>query len=252
MDLIFIERLPYIKTQKAKAKRPFCHVLIHYFNKHVYIGTDFLHTSIWLGMLFGYFGRMRPGEYTKTQYSTPLTSKQITWNPSADSPREVIITFKRSKTNRHGARHELITMGCNCGHKRFGHPSPCPVHLLLKFIKMRKQRFGSMKISEPILVDHKNRMLKYDLLRKFIKRGILLVSQKIRIKLNPKYYTPHSLRVGGCTDLSRIGAALYKVSIFGRWTSDCWKQIYINIDFFDIARLRNTTVDELRNKLWKA
>ena len=239
-----------LKPKKLRPKRPFCHILIHHFNKHVYTENDFLQTSIWLGMLFGYFGGMRPGEYTKTQYSTPLTLRQVTWNPSADSPREVIITLKKSKTNRHGARHEQITMGCNCGRRRFGHPSPCPVHLLLKFIKMRKQRFGALKLSEPILVDHRNRMLKYDSLRKFIKGGIVLVSQNTGIKLNPKYYTPHSLRVGGCTDLSRAGAVPYKVSIFGRWTSDCWKQIYVNIDFFDIARLRNTTVDELRNKLW--
>ena len=92
--------------------------------------------------------------------------------------------------------------------------------------------------------------LKYEYLRKFIKNGITIVSQNTGINLNPKYYTPHSLRVGGCTDLFRAGAVPYKVSIFGRWSSDCWKQIYVNIDFFDIARLRNTTMDELRNKLW--
>ena len=77
-----------------------------------------------------------------------------------------------------------------------------------------------------------------------------MVSEKIDVKLNPKYYTPHSLRVGGCTDLSREGATSYKVSRFGRWSSDCWKHIYVNIDFIDLARLRNETVEELRNKLF--
>ena len=106
---------------------------------------------------------------------------------------------------------------------------------LLQLMKLRQQRFGGIKLNQPVLVDHKNRILKYDMLRKFIKQGISIVSTTTGIKLNPKYYTPHSLRHGGCTDLSRLGAASYKVSIFGRWNSDCWKQMYVNIDFFDIA-----------------
>ena len=239
-----------LKPKKLRPKRPLCHILIHYFNKHVYIKGDFLHTNIWLGMLFGYFGGMRPGEYVMRKYSTPLLLRQIKWNPCADSPREVIITLNKSKTNRQGARQEQVTMSCNCGRKRFGYPSPCPVHILLELMKMRKQRFGVIKLNQPVLVDHKNRILKYDMLRKFIKQGISLISTASGIRLNPKYYTPHSLRHGGCTDLSRLGAASYKVSIFGRWSSDCWKQIYVNIDFFDIARLRHTTVDALRSKLW--
>ena len=239
-----------LKPKKIRPKRPFCHILIYYFNKYVFTEGDFLHTSIWLGMLFGYFGGMRPGEYTKTSHSTPLLLKQITWNPSADAPREVIITLHRSKTNRHGAKKEQITLDCNCGKHRFGYPSPCPVHLLVKFLMMRKQKFGSMKLSQPLLVDYKNKRLKYDLLRKFIKNGITTVSKRTGVTLSPRYYTPHSLRVGGCTDLSRLGAASYKVSIFGRWTSDCWKQIYVNIDFIDLARLRGTTVAVLRNQLF--
>ena len=239
-----------LKPKKLRPKRPFCHILIHHFNKHVIKKRDFLHTSIWLGMLFGYFGGMRPGEYSKRKYSTPLTLRQITWNPSADSPREVIITLKKSKANRFGDKREQITLGCKCGKKRFGYASPCPVHTLISFLKRRKKKFGAINLSQPVLVDHKNRILKYDVIRKFIKQGIPIVSQATGVALDPKYYTPHSLRHGGCTDLSRLGTASYKVSIFGRWNSDCWKQIYINIDFFDIARLRNTTVDALRNHLW--
>lgn len=239
-----------LKPKELRPKRPFCHIMIHYFNEHVIKKKDFLHASIWLGMLFGYFGGMRPNEYSKTKYSTPLTLRQLTWNPSADSPREVIITLKKSKTNRFGSKHEQVTMGCNCGQKRFGYPSPCPVHLLLSFLKMRRDRFGSVNLSQPVLVDQKNKILKYDVVRKFIKRGIPIISRASGISLESKYYTPHSLRHGGCTDLSRAGAASYKVSIFGRWTSDCWKQIYVNIDFFDIARLRDTTVDAMRSQLW--
>ena len=92
------------------------------------------------------------------------------------------------------------------------------------------------------MVAHKKKALSYGRLRKFIKTGIKLVGKAFNIKLNPKYYTPHSLQVGGCTDLSRAGATSCKVSTFGRWISDFWKQIYVNIDFLDLARPHGTTV----------
>ena len=123
--------------------------------------------------------------------------------------------LKESKTNRHGSKREQITLGCNCGSEGLGYDSPCPVHLLVKFILMMKKKFASMSLSEQILVDYKNQGLRCDLLKKFIKRGNTTVSQEIGIKLNPKNYTPHSLRVGGCTDLCMAGASSYKVSIFG-------------------------------------
>ena len=109
-----------LKPKKLRPKRPFCHILMHHFAKYVYARDDFLYNSIWLGMMFGYFGGMRPGEYSKTRYSKTLKMKQITWNPSADNPKEVIITLTKSKTNRFGERQEQIVMGCKCTKKRFG------------------------------------------------------------------------------------------------------------------------------------
>ena len=66
------------KPKQLRPKRSFCHILIHYFLKFVYHKDDFLYTSIFLGMLLGYFGGMRPGEYTKTKHSNTLLLRQIT------------------------------------------------------------------------------------------------------------------------------------------------------------------------------
>ena len=56
-----------LRPKKPRPKRSFCHILIHQFNKHVYIRNDFLQTIVCLGLLFGHFGGMRSGECTKTQ-----------------------------------------------------------------------------------------------------------------------------------------------------------------------------------------
>ena len=239
-----------LRPKKLRPKRPICHVFIYYFNKYYIPKRNIEFLSAWVSCLFGYYGGLRPNEFCKTRDGPTLKIKQVQWNPNADKPIEVIITLHKSKTNRYGNKFEQIPMKCRCGTSRFGYKSPCAVHLLKYYLFLRKERFGRFKLSDPLFINNNNTVLKYDMVRRFIKAGIDCVSKKTRISLDKAYYSPHCLRIGGCTDLSREGTAAHLVSRFGRWASDCWKQIYINLDFFDLARLRGETISDLRTKLF--
>ena len=63
--------------------------------------------------------------------------------------------------------------------------------------------------------------------------------------MNPKHYTPHCLRIGGCTDWARQGKPAWKIERQGRWSSRMWKKTYVNMDWNDIANLHGCTVGDL-------
>ena len=63
--------------------------------------------------------------------------------------------------------------------------------------------------------------------------------------MNPRHYTPHVLRMGGCTDKARKGFPGWKIEKWGRWRSKCWKDVYINLDWMDMASLSGISVSNL-------
>ena len=71
----------------------------------------------------------------------------------------------------------------------------------------------------------------------WMKKCIHAINRKENLSLKPEEYTPHSLRVGGCTDLARNGDSAYFIEQQGRWSSKCWKTTYVNLDWRDISKL---------------
>ena len=65
------------------------------------------------------------------------------------------------------------------------------------------------------------------------------------IGLEEKYYVPHSLRSGRCTDLMRANKPKWAVKKWGRWRSDCWFDHYLKLDVSDIAKISNLTYNDL-------
>ncbi len=67
--------------------------------------------------------------------------------------------------------------------------------------------------------------------------------------MKPKEYTPHTLRVGRCTDLARQGKPGWYIEKAGRWSSKVWKDTYINLDWTDLALLLNRPQSELQHEI---
>ena len=239
-----------LRPPKLRPKRPMCHIFLDYIFQHFIIKNNVEYQAAWVAILFGYWGGLRPNEFAVTRDSTLLRLRDIRWNPNTDNPKEIILVLKKSKTNRYGSKFEQIAMKCRCGTLQFGKPAQCVVHALKTYLLVRYHRFGRLRPRYPLFITQHNTALKYDKIRRFIKAAISCIADKQNISLDTAYYSPHCLRTGGCTDLSRAGTPAHLVSRFGRWNSDCWKQIYINLDFFDLARLRGETVSDLRANLF--
>ena len=67
--------------------------------------------------------------------------------------------------------------------------------------------------------------------------------------MNPEHYTPHCLRLGGCTDWARRGEPSWRIEMQGRWSSQIWRDTYINLDWKDMARIKGCTVSDLQKDI---
>ena len=76
-----------------------------------------------------------------------------------------------------------------------------------------------------------------------------VLNRKLKLEMDPKKYTPHSLRQGGCTDLARYGVPSWRIEMKGRWRSKMWRHTYINTDWRDMARLAKCTVSDLLDRI---
>ena len=99
------------------------------------------------------------------------------------------------------------------------------------------------------LVRYNGKPLQYQHFNTWMKNVIRILNFKLRTKMNPKHYTPHVLRVGGCTDRARNGEQGWQIEKFGRWSSKVWKDTYINLDWSDLAILLNTTQTALQSRI---
>ena len=68
-------------------------------------------------------------------------------------------------------------------------------------------------------------------------------------KMDPSNYTPHALRVGGCTDMARNGSPGWLIEQKGRWSSKIWKDVYINLDWSDLAVWYDTSQSVLLSQI---
>ena len=244
-------------------RKPMCHEFVayawqKYMNKEV---LNFRYWAILNGISLGYWLGLRPGEYAKYKGSRLLKFKALTFRPmprgytlgSDIFPypqviKEMNIRLDFSKTNQHGHEKELLSIECKCNQRRFGMKIKCPVHAMYWYLMGRKMRFGKIKPDDPLLVTEKNKPISWDQVSKFCWNWILDMNDDYDLTMDPGYYTPHALRVGGTTDLGREGTSAWKISQFGRWRSDCWQDVYIKLDFQDLADLRKCTISSIRNQ----
>ena len=187
---------------------------------------------------------MRPSEYAKTRFSQPLTLQQIEFHPSFTYPTSLIVNLYRSKTNQHNNK-EMIIMGCTCKKQILGTWCPCVVHHIKHYINFRNTIYGDNP-NGYFFMKSNGKPLSYDNMNVFLKNCIKHMNNNYNVNFDPKEYTPHSLRVGGCTDFARRGKPGYIIEQAGRWSSKTWKTTYINLDWRDISTLSGVPICELR------
>ena len=79
--------------------------------------------------------------------------------------------------------------------------------------------------------------------------AILTINKNMKLNMNPGHYTPHSLRLGGCTDMIRYGYQAFDIEQKGRWSSQQWRHTYVNLNWRDMANLQDCTVAELKRNI---
>ena len=172
----------------------------------------------------------------------------IEWIPSYKNAKEISLQVMFSKTNKKGDKLEKVYVRCNC--KDETAVIPCTVCHLKYWIKFRNNfHHKKFKTSDFLLILKNGKPFRYDHLNNFMYNAIVNLNKRLNLQFNPHHYPPHSLRLGGCTDMARYGEPGWKIEAQGRWTSEIWKKTYINMDWTDIAKLNNCTVGELLSKV---
>ena len=187
---------------------------------HLEKAFEYINLKTYTGLLtasalcIGYFFGGRIGEYSphsRKDWKHVVLRKDLQFVGRKPGYSALNIDFKLHKTNKLGLYSGKVDCigSCDAG--------ICPVHIILKFIKLRDSEFGKDVHNEPLLLRLTNRPLAQYAINNMIKNLI------IKMKLNPLYYSSHSLRAGRATDLARAMKPAWFIKKWGRWRSDCWE-----------------------------
>ena len=144
----------------------------------------------------------------------------------------LIIDFRKHKTNKLGIYSGKVEAICSCK------TGICPVHIIDKYMRWRESEYGPA-IKSPLLLRLDNRPIPQHHVNFLIKNLV------IKMGLDPKLYSSHTLRSGRATDLARALKPAWFIKKWGRWRSDCWQDFYAKLDFSDIAKISNLSLHEL-------
>lgn len=92
----------------------------------------------------------------------------------------------------------------------------CPLHHLRQYLSLRGTKQG------PLFINCDNSILLMATFRNHFKKILSFLD------MSPKYYKPHSFRIGACTQAILSGYPENKVMAMGRWKSSAYKR-YIRI-----------------------
>ena len=207
--------------------------------------SDFFTVSLCTMTLLAYGALLRPSEFAKRQHCAVLNRKQIKFHPSHKHPTEIILSLYSSKTNKLNIEERLI-IPCVCKSKLANTWCPCPVHMIKYYVSLRDKLF---KKNGPLFVNNKGARkgspISYYTFNKFLKSAITIFNSKLNLNLNPSHYTPHVIRVGSTTDLVRHGYSPHFIQRRGRWLSQIWRHIYINLIWEDISLISKLSISQL-------
>ena len=223
-----------IKPSKSRPRNPFTFF-------HLKKAFKWINLNTYNGLLMastlsiGYFFGGRIGEYSphsREDWKSIVLREDLQFIGNSTNPRGLIIDFKLHKTNKFGIYSGKVECICSCN------LGICPVHIIYKFVRYRDSEYGP-SLKHPLLLQLKELPLPQYAVNHMIKNLIL------KMGLDPKLYSSHSLRAGRATDLARAMKPAWFIKKWGRWRSDCWQDFYAKLDMSDIAKISNLTWHEL-------
>ena len=225
------------RPSEERPKRPFTYFhllgILDLIDRETFTGW-----MIWFAADIGYFLGGRIGEYlpnVREDWPQVLQRGDVEFI-GKEKVVGLIVDFKRHKTNKYGLYNAKVGVKCTCVGTN---TDPlCPVHIALQYIRLRDREYGSDP-DKPLILSLKGMPMTQNHFRNFMKKAA------VHLGLDPKYYSPHSLRSGRCTDLKRANKPDWAVKIWGRWRSDCWKEYYLKLDMSDIAKISSLSYDDL-------
>ena len=223
-----------LKPSDIRRKNPFTFI-------HMKKAFSWINVNSYNGLLLasalciGYFFGGRVGEYapkSRDQWKEVIRPKDITFIGHTNNLKSLIIDFKQHKTNKSGIYSGKVECICSCD------VGICPVHIIYNFLRKRKKEYGVayrapllLKLNEkPLPPTHVNHAIK---------------NLAIKMGLDPKKYSSHSLRSGRATDLARTLKPSWFIKKWRRWRSYCWQDFYAKLDFTDMAKIANKSLHEL-------
>lgn len=190
------------RPPKRRKKMPFSEYHVMSMFDHCVNDSVFNEVTGSTAVLCGYKFGLRPSEVAKSATKPLFEYRRVEFLPSRKNPTSVCFHVKDSKMNRKGYKLEKLYQNCTCKDDKI---YPCVVHRLLFYFDLRRRRFGAIKPKDPVFVTRSNAEFTYSHLNTFMKNVIINLNSIKRLKMNPSHYTPHALRLGGCTDKAREG-----------------------------------------------
>lgn len=241
------------RPSEKRPKKPFMDAHLHFASKYLLNNKKSYNAALLTAALcLGYWHGMRPGEYTihsRTKPGDILTMKNQYFGPQhSNIDLENIIILHGSKTNRIYKKEEILPCSCSC---RTHFTLPCSMHAFKHYFKLRKETFNKILKHEPLLMTENKKALTSEKLNNFIKNVIILMNEKLNLKLTTNGYAAHSLRVGSCTDKMRQGWTENFVKKWGRWSSDIWHKTYWTLDLRDFCAITKVPLDTVFTQEYK-
>ena len=192
----------------------------------------------------GHFFGARAGEFTCSKYSLSegdimLRHKHLQWTFQQERVVSLAITFEKSKVNQFGEKTEIVSVDCRCARRELC--APCIIWHMCRLKAQRRHRVA--KPHDPVLhMTSKTgcHAMNRDRISKHLKAAVA------ELGLKPIEYSLHPLRIGRASDLARTKVARWYIAKWGRWTSDCWEKIYARLNFKDMAKITNTSMNSWR------
>ena len=153
-----------------------------------------------------YFGLFRIGELTASQHV--LKAKNV--HEARNKSKYLAVLFT-SKTHGEGDIPQKINIFKCCNVFKHKKARYCPVELIQNYTSLRKPYSSDL---EQFLIFADGSPLKATQFRAVLKQ---LLTQ---LGLNPEFYDTHSFRIGGASDLLRLGYSVTEIKMRGRWRSN--------------------------------
>ena len=183
-------------------------------------------------VLFGYATGFRSHNYVLTKRGGFVKLKNIKFYPNVDNPTHLLVYLPYAKTHQlDHATGESRTLKCQCKKGDL-----CAVHEVAALVK---KRYKHSK--------HRNRALfllpngvpvSYYYLKQTLEKLCMLYD------LDPKFYTPHALRIGLATYMHRKGYTLPAIMKRLGWTSRKSAMKYIRPNNPDFVKFNILSIEE--------